>query len=439
MNSHPTFLSSKRLLCLGVILCLAFLGPYALLAAPAVSNVPAQSSAWTPAENLSQNSGRSIFPSIAAARNSRDLVLTWTDYTTTTDSLGEILARTRSGETGLWSDPVNLSESPYRDEGVVAYADANGAVHVAWTERNPGSGTSLLYRRWLDGKWSPTQALDYTPVYHPAPYTLYFVEDSAGVLWLFVSESSGVSYTMLLNGEWKALSDWAYIPGMNALVSIIAGPDGLFHVAALGKNQGNVVSGCDPWLFDGYYATTDGSTWSPLVNLAYTGTVSYDMGLAYDSSGALHYFWSDNSPTCSLDSERSAIYERVLQGGEWSARTEVTTPNEGQATEDLVVVADSTGVLRLAWSEGVFDDGGAAVNLAVHYRSGSAAGWGDEEVVWDSPQDDIVVDVSLLGGLVPTLVWEGGLPTAEEVLFSERLGSFHVFLPMAVRQAGATP
>jgi len=384
---------------------------------------------WPPPQNLSETAGRSIFPLIVPVSLSRDLWVVWTEYTD--DPGGEVWGRRRNGTNGLWEEAQNLSTSARRDEGPALLADSTGMVHLAWTRRAPGEGSDILYRRWDGTGWSVEERLEHTDVYHPSPYGLQFVFDAAGRLCLYASQGSGIAHTCQENGEWGTWTPWVYLPGVKRIGALLLGPDGLFHAPVFGSNEGG-RSGCDPWLDDAYYVTTDGQTWSNPVNLSGVGSIAYDAMLAFDGQGRLHFLWSDISPLCSYDSERSAVYERVLSGGVWGPREEVSVPNEGQAVEDLVLVADTQGRLHLAWSEGVFTPDGAAVDLGIHYRRWQGGRWFPEEVVHGSAEDSLNVEMGVGLQGEPVLVWEEGPAIAEEVFFSERAARLW-FLPLLRR------
>jgi hypothetical protein len=413
------------------ILCLFLLAALASLPGSSAHSQGAfQTSPWLPPLNLSENAGRSTFPLVAAVEPSGDLVAVWTDYSD--DPLGEVMARTRPASTGVWADPLDLSASPEADEGATLYAAAPGSAHAAWTRRDTQAGSDIVYRRWAAGGWSAPEILDHTATYLPSSYSLFFVEDVSGTLCLFVTLGSGIRHTCLRGGTWEPLSAWVYLPDVRRVGAIVAGPDGRFHVAVFGPNQ-DAPSGCDPWLDDAYYTTTDGTSWEPLLNLTYTGTIAYDVGLAFDGDGALHFLWSDISPFCSLDSERSAVYERVLAGGTWGERRDVSTPRVDQAVEDLDLLAGPSGLLYLAWSEGTFNASGQAIDLTVRYRRWAAGNWEGEELVWDSAPDSLNVSLALYRRIVPVVVWEEGSPTAEEVFFSQRGTLFQLDIPLLMR------
>ncbi|MGC8875348.1 MAG: hypothetical protein ACP5SI_13000, partial [Chloroflexia bacterium] len=344
---------------------------------------------WLPPRNLSGTPGRSTFPQVVHAAG-EDVWAVWTEYSE--DPGGEVWGRYR--HQGEWEEALNLSCSVRRDEGPVLLADGTGAVHLAWTRRAPGEGSDIVYRRWDSDGWSAEQLLDHTATYHPSPYGLQLVIDASGRLCLYANQGSGTRHICQEDGAWGSWTPWLYLPGARRIGALVLGPDGLFHAPVFGRNEGGYF-GCDPWLDDAYYTTTDGDVWSVPVNLSGVGSVAYDAALAFDGEGRLHFLWSDNSPLCSYDSQRSAVYERVLEGASWGPRTEVSTPNEGQAVQDLSLAGDTAGGLHLAWSEGVFAAGGAAVDLAIRYRRWQGGKWLAEEVVFASEEDSLNVEISV--------------------------------------------
>lgn len=389
---------------------------------------------WAAPRNLSETAGRSTSPVLAQVGPDGDLWAVWTEIEGGTGDNDEIMGRRLSGTTGEWGDPLNLSANPGREAGPALYADRQGRGHLAWT-RWGGPKTELVYRQWVDGAWGSTQVLRNTDA-NPFPYNLLFVEDISGTLWLFVNLGSGVCHARLGAEGWE-WSDWVYLNGLKGLVDIAPGSDGLFHVALYGSNACAPCGPTDGYLSDPYYATTDGLHWSPFLNIGGTGTVVYDVELEWDTAGALHMVWSDNHPLGSYDSARSAVYERVLQGGAWGARTEVSVPNTEQAVEDLALLADGAGPVHLLWSEGVLS-GTRALDLSIRYRRWTAAGWGEEELVYTSTLDSINVGMAIDRWGEPAAAWEEGSTDAEEVYFSRRRGvrPYRAYLPLVERWAG---
>lgn len=390
---------------------------------------------WEVPRNLSETAGRSIFPVLARVGPSGDLWAVWTEIEGGTGDNDEIMGRFFSAATREWGDALNLSADPGREAGPALYADRQGRGHLAWT-RWGGPKTELVYRQWADGAWGPIQVLRNTDA-NPFPYNLLFAEDIGGTLWLFANLGSGVCHARLGAEGWGPWSNWVYLNGLKGLVDIAPGSDGLFHVALYGANDCAPCGPTDGYLSDPYYATTDGATWSPFLNIGGAGTVVYDVELEWDAAGALHMVWSDNHPLGSYDSAQSAVYERVLRDGVWSARAEVSVPNADQAVEDLALLADGAGPVHLAWSEGVLS-GTRALDLGIRYRHWTADGWGEEESVYASALDSINVGLAIDGRGEPAVVWEEGAADAEEVYFSRRqaAGPYRAYLPLVERREG---
>jgi hypothetical protein len=419
--------------CLGRRLLALAVG-WVLLALPAAGRAQGtvqSSPAWSAPLNLSLSAGRSSWPIVQEDPASGDLLVVWTDFST--DPYGEIMLRRRLGPNGDWTATLNLSARPGWDGGPMLFADPSGQVHLAWTRRDAASGSDLLYRLWDGVSWSEAQVLYHTDTFMPSAYGLIFVQDAAGRTCLFVSVGSGIARTCRGEQGWEPLPPWVYVPYIESFGAIILGPDGLFHAAALGPNEGG-QSGCDPWLNDVYYVTGDGTSWTVWENLSGQGSIAYDAALAFDPQGHLHLFWTDISPFCSYDSEKSALYERVRVGQAWGPRLEVTSPDdeEGQAVEDMSLAVDPAGQFHLAWSEGLFDAQGAAVDLSIRYRCLCGGNWGPEEGVLVPAKESINVDLAVGKEGLPAAVWEEGEP--KEIFFSERdLAHWKVFLPLLPR------
>ncbi|MBN1484045.1 MAG: hypothetical protein JXA37_04935 [Chloroflexia bacterium] len=402
-----------------LLLFLLLLGVGALGASPPQAAM-LQVDPWPPALNLSQTTRRTYFPQIESAAQSGDLWVVWTQVITGTQ-ITDVWTRHRDGQAELWRPPENMSHSPYRDGGPTMYAQADGTVHLAWSQRSLGPDrTDLLYRRWDGSAWSEPILINRRETYHPSPYGLLFRLDGEGRLCLFVTIGSGVTYACLQPEGWESLRPWTYVTGMQSLGDIRWGPDGRFHVAALGRNRYKLAGPCDAFLQDAYYTSTDGQVWEPLTNLSYYGSIAYDLGLLFDRQGRLHFVWSDFHSYCSLDSERAAVYQRVLEGGQWGPRQELSTFNQGQAILDFALESDSLGRLHLAWSEGLLEGNGAK-DLSIRYRRGDdQGGWMKEEILHRSTESSLNVDMALTRRGEPLLVWEEGASDAEEIYFSER-------------------
>jgi hypothetical protein len=381
---------------------------------------------WTPAANLSDLPGRSTLPALARDPATGDVWVVWTvlgsDVTTRDEILGRRCDRAaRSWLPALSLPAENLSGSEWADQGPAIFYDSQGYGHLLWTRRMaasqgaPADATDLMERTWDGVSWSPEAVLLHSDSYFPGDYGLIPVETPDAVLLFAMPPDKGYRMAVFQDGNWSEFTPWAYL-GVS-LAQIVRDGTGVLHAAAFGANSSQ--SGYDGWFRDAYYLTYDGANWSTPLNLSSTDGVADSAGLAFDAQGRLHFLWSDPDSLDSSESLKSAIWERVYEGGSWTPNTEVTTYNDGQAINGFALAADVTGPLHLAWSEGI-TAGPAHTGLDIYYQIGDGATWGPAEVVYTSAAASrYPVLAAERGG--PALAWQEILSPTEEIYFSQKI------------------
>lgn len=341
----------------------------------------------------------------------------------------EILGRrwqqaTQSWLPGLSLPGENLSQSQWLDGGPLLFFDHQGQGLLLWTRRYAAiwgaavDGTDLLWRQWDGVGWSPEQVLTHSDSFLPGTYGLLPVDTPDGTL-LFITFGTGYRTTLFENGSWSAVSPWEYLEFPDQvrpmLAQIIRDDQGLFHAAAFAKNSSQI--GWDTWFNDAYYLTYDGTGWTTPVNLSSTDGVAHDVGMSFDNLGRLHFLWSDPDSVYSSESLKSAVWERVLDGGIWAPNAEVTADNPDQAIDTFSLTGDVSGSLHLAWSEGLIVSW-VHTGLDIYYQTGDGDVWGPEEQVYTStassryPVLDAIVEEA-------AIVWEEGLSDDRDILFSQ--------------------
>lgn len=388
---------------------------------------------WTPAVNLSHLPGRSFLATLASDPATGDLWAVWTDDGVTEQE--EVLGRRWIRNARTWLPVENLSQSePWqRDGGAVLVFDGQGSGLLIWTrtygvsQGAPASGHDVLWRVWNGVSWSPEAVLFHDSAYlpgSPGHFGLIPVQTGDSIL-LFVTWGTGYRTARFRNGDWSAVTPWAFLPV--ALEQIIPDPedDGLLHAAALGPNSNR--TGYNAYFYDAYYLTFNGLDWSDALNLSSTTSVADEVSLAFDRQGRLHFLWSDPDSPFSDESQLSTIWERVMEDGTWSiTNTQVISYNAGQGVDGFWFTVSPTGTFHLAWSEGVFSDG-AHTDLDIYYRSGDGTTWEPEEKVFSSVAASRYPVLALaLDG--PSLLWQeefesGGTLLEEEVYFSQKIGA----------------
>lgn len=373
--------------------------------------------AWAPAQNLSDSPGWSRGVQLAQDPVSGFRHAVWVD-----DGPGneEILTRRWDPVHQQWTLVENLSTFPWLDGGAVLSFNHAGHGYLVWTRRYatafgaPEEGTDLMVRQWQDGAWQPEIVLDHNPSFLPGAYGLVLVEKSDRVV-LFVVWNGGYRYGEYQDGAWSPLSAWDYSLGVN-LVRVIADGQDRLHAAALGPNSS--WFGYDPYFYDAYYLFHDGSSWTVPFNVSDTQGVAFDVDLAFDAQGGLHFVWVDPDSPYSSESLRSAVWERVLNRGTWTDNMAITPARPGQTILDADLLADPSDTLHLAWSEGGLVSG-VATDVDLYYQTGDGTAWAGEQKVFTSTLSSRNLSLLAEGNGI-CLAWEeGDLPLeSREILFT---------------------
>jgi hypothetical protein len=389
---------------------------------------------WSPVQNLSSSPEQSRSVQLAQDPTTEMIHAVWVDEGPGNE---EILARHRDPDSGDWAPVENLSQFEWVDSGPALLFDSAGRGHLLWTRRYakswgaPEDGSDLVYRQWSDGAWQPEAVLDHNPSTTPGPYGLVLAEKSDRVV-LFMLWNEDYRYAEFQEGSWSALAPWDRSLNVRLARAIADDQDGL-HAGAYGPNS----DPNDPYFFDAYYLYHDGSGWTGPLNLSSTQGIAYDLDLAIDALGRVHFIWADPGNPNSSESEKSAIWERVLDGGTWSPNAEITADNADQTIldADLVAAPTPTGTLHLAWSEGLLV-GGAATGVDIYHQTGDGSSWSGEEKVYTSTLMSRHLSLLVNQQGDAHLAWEEGEPISatQEIFFSYEVPPMeiksHVLLPL---------
>jgi hypothetical protein len=424
-KDHPLSLATLRLgLFRALLLC--FVVP-----SLAFSETGSGPDGWLPAENLSPGPMPARSAQLAYDPASGDLHAVWVEGQSGQE---EILGRRWSASSQSWTSTKNLSNFSWQDEGPALSFDEEGQGHLLWTRRYARAlgaaeeGTDLVWRRWDGAAWSTEQVLLHVDAYLPGAYGLILTEIPDATL-LFVVWPGGFREAEYRDGSWSELTLWDFHLDVT-LAQILVDGEGTWHAAAFGPND-NIFA---PWYYDAYYLSYDGATWSGPVNLTTTDGTAYDVGMAFDALGRLHYLWSDPFSPLS-ESLKSAIWERVYDGSSWTASAEVTADDEDQAINGFSLTSDASGTLHLAWSQGLLVDY-VHTDLGIYYRTGDGNTWGPEQVVYTSTAESRY-PVLAVGGGNTSLIWQEGPSSERDVFFSGRAGApsgpVRSYLPLVSR------
>jgi hypothetical protein len=379
---------------------------------------------WRAASNLSSSPGRSTYATLVRDPATGDLFSAWMDEGVA--ERPEVMGRRWDWDFRTWFPILywqaeNLSLSEWHDGGPMIYFDQQGHGLLLWTRRYsafqgaPADGTDLMWRSWDGASWSGEQVLFHNDSYLPSSfgYGLVPVETPDSLL-LFITWEQDYRTTEYRNGTWSDLTPWSRLDV--ALVQVVRDESGLLHAAAYGENSSQL--GYDSWFYDGYYLTYNGTDWTTPLNLSSTDGVVRDLGLTFDQDGRLHFLWSDPNSPYSSESVKSAIWERVHEGENWTANVEVTGYNPDQAINGFSLTTDVSATLHLAWSEGLWVDG-IHTDLGIYYQAGDGLSWSPGQEVHTSPAESRYPALAV-GEAEAFVIWQEGPISERDVYFSQQ-------------------
>jgi uncharacterized protein (DUF736 family) len=248
-----------------------------------------------------------------------------------------------------WSEPANVSQSQAVPGLPAIAADAEGRVHVLWSEASEegAPGTALYYARWGDQRWTrPASVLQSAEggAWEPA---LAAVGEQLHAVW-----SGGRGGEMLYS--WAYARD-AYAPGawsepqplpapgpVGCCSAIAADSEGRLHVVyAVPLNEGRGI----------YYTRSDDGAWSEAEVVFDAAAAGWSMvthpRLAVDEQGTVHVVWVRAALPGTFPPEGVFYARSTDEGGVWSEPLAVA---EG-AYDWPLVAASGMGQVHLLWNE----------------------------------------------------------------------------------------
>ncbi|MBN1661688.1 MAG: hypothetical protein JXA93_25055 [Anaerolineae bacterium] len=372
-----------------------------------VAPLAADTAQWTEPVNLSALPGRSTLVSTLGDPATGDILVVWMDDGVA--DLERILLRRYDATTGFWLPVENLSTAApawAHDRGALLVRDSSGLILAVWTRTYqasggaPADGYDIVSRAWDGTAWSQEQIILHENAYLPGSYNLVPAETTGGTL-LFLGWGYEHRLTRFQGGAWLEPGPWMDL-GVE-LAQVIVDAQGTLHASAFGPNS--TTWGANGLFSDAYYLTSQtGESWSTAVNVSSFDGVTNSVGLAFDAQGRLHFLWSDPHYLASVESTVSAIWERVLDSGEWGPNVDITGASEDLAINSLSLAADEQGAFHLGWSEGTWSDG-SHLDLDIYYRPGDGDTWGSPTQVHTSTLDSRY-PLIVLNERHPYLVWE---------------------------------
>lgn len=327
--------------------------------------------AWSAQVNVSNTTGESLEPKIAADANGI-LHLVWRE--TASGGKQEIFYSGIDGST--LSTPVNVSNSPsFNSDSPQVVVDSNGIAHIVWQEEDndhPDDFETLYSRCDETGCTSPATLSD-------GQECSAYTGD-----WKGIDPQIGIDANNNLMVTWMSYEPNPKIYIMYSLWSSLGSPpsnrtgchvtSGLYYYPSLtGDANGNFHLVMMTSSYSVFYSKYSGGVWSAAQNIG-TGAVPV---IHADQNNKIHAAWWDPNMHPKYRSRESG-------GSTWSATENIFA--SAQCT-DLSLITDGDNLPRLACAAG-----------AIYEASRQASGWTESIIVPSmATQPDLVKDVS--GGL----------------------------------------
>ena len=247
---------------------------------------------WSQAENLSKNSGFSVYPDIAVD-STGNINVVWCDDTPGNSETYFI----RSTDDGAsWSQVINISKNPGTTFDPVSPAiavDSSGNINVSWCDDTPGN-YEIFFRRSING----------------------------GVSW---------SQVVNISKNWRN----------SGSPDIVVDSSGNIYVV-----WGNRIAlSCDIYFSR---STDDGDSWSESVNISDSSECSSLSRIAVDVAKNINVVWCENIP---LGANKEIYFSRSTDDGvSWSSALNISEFSGGWDTPPCIAV-DHAGNIILFWCD----------------------------------------------------------------------------------------
>jgi len=333
---------------------------------------------WSEPQNISwTDSFTSYEPNLAIDSQDR-LHCVWKQYyeDTATSYLDVDVYYAQNDGSG-WTTAINISNQSYGANACYSsmVVDSQDHVHMVWDmDLGFSANWDIFYSYYNDTVWSEPYQVSNTPYDDAFPAMAIDSNDHLHMVWRQWSTDGPIYYSFYDGISWSSSEIIASMTdGKSSYPCIVADSQNLPRVifgCALPSDSGNI-----------YYTAFDGVSWSAPLNLSNTINHSAYTSLSIDSLDQLYVVWSEKTPFPNQE-----IYYRTYNGTIWSGVMNLTqdtslswcpklgNPVKGGAV-DLVWVdswAGTRSVMYMGLSlTGIAEDApgynpGASLMLCIH-------------------------------------------------------------------------
>jgi hypothetical protein len=335
-----------------------------------------------------------------------------------------------SAQTGVWTEPVNISQTSGMSWFPDLAVDSQGNVHVIWCQTTGVEegeyGEQVYYSMWDGQTWSTPN--DIVPPSADIVRNAITTDAFGNLHLLFggsVYEILSIYYTQAPSGSGWLATSWSAprlvsINSGSYMADIAVDSKGVIH--AIFDDRGDSASDICHGCADIFYrrSSDGGRTWSYPVNLSRSPTGSSRAQIEIDSSDNIHVVWDEGWDKLSGQGDPIfSTYISSLDGGEsWLNLTSFSYPEGTNA--QLSVSSDGQGRVVVVWR--------AISRPEIYYAwsSDNGASWSPPTIIpdvfarpWSIPFD--MYDMATDSGGHSHLVVVGQLSPEED-----RLGVYHL-------------
>jgi len=249
--------------------------------------------------NISNNAGDSCSGHAIAVDSEGALHLVWSDDTPGND---EILYTSRP-KGGVWSSPINISNSSYDSTGPAIAIDGSDALHIVWCDL----GSIVYATKTKGGGWS-------TPVEIPNArgYWPDIVIDGEDTLYVMWGAGTQIEYAAKpISGSWSPpVTISTSSSGVSSPVMVV-GLRGIIHALWYQHMSGWQIF---------YASKTSGGAWTSPVNISSNPSGAWSPDITLDDKGILHAVWRDFAPD-----NAGIVYARKSGSESWTIPSNIAS------------------------------------------------------------------------------------------------------------------
>lgn len=250
--------------------------------------------------------------------------------------LGVLGANTARSQT--WSTPVDISSGITESKHPAIAIGPGGDVHVVWEAFTSPNWEILYSRKPVGGVWTSPVNVSNTSGASNRPAIAVGEDGSLHVVWHDAAAGDWdiLCSTKSADGSWSPASNISNNAGWSFHPEIVVGGDGSLHVVWHDNTSGK-------WQILYASKPVDGS-WSPPTPVWTEGGRSWFAALAIGGGGNLHLVWEERTP-----GNWEILYSAKPPGGSWLWPENVSRTNGESRLPALVVASD--GSPRVVWQD----------------------------------------------------------------------------------------